>query len=149
MALEMVPITRKEAQHFVEEHHRHLGRVTAAIFHLAVADTERDRVVGVALVGRPINPVHCDGWTLEVNRCATDGTRNACSKLYAAAWRVARNMGYKKLITYNREGESGASLRGAGFKVVGAVTRDNKWHNRPVVDTTPFQPKLRWEVELS
>ena len=146
MALEMVPITRKEAKFFVDQHHRHLKSPPNSVFHLAVGCVKRQEVVGVALVGRPINPVHQDNFTLEVNRCATDGTRNACSKLYASAWRVAREMGYRKVITYNREGESGVSLRAAGYKVVGQVTRANRWHNRPTVDTTPFQPKLRWEI---
>ena len=146
MALEMIPITRKEAKFFVDTHHRHLKSPPNSVFHLAVGCVKRQEVVGVALVGRPINPVHQDGFTLEVNRCATDGTRNACSKLYAHAWRVAREVGYRKVITYNREGESGASLRAAGYKVVGEVTRPNRWHNRPIVDTVPFQPKLRWEI---
>ena len=96
MALEMIPITRKEAMAFVEQHHRHLKPPVGAVFHLAVGCVKRQEVVGVALVGRPINPNHQDGFTLEVNRCATDGTRNACSKLYAKAWNIARDMGYRK-----------------------------------------------------
>lgn len=146
MALEMIMITRKEAMAFVEQHHRHLGKPPGCVFHIAVGCIRRQEIVGVALVGRPINPIHQDDFTLEVNRCATDGTRNACSKLYASAWRIAREMGCRKVITYNREGESGASLRAANYKVVGEVTRANKWHSRPIVDTTPFQRKLRWEI---
>ena len=48
---------------------------------------------------------------MEVNRLCTDGTRNACSMLYAAAWRAARAMGYKRIVTYILESENGASLR--------------------------------------
>ena len=144
--LEIVPITRKEAQTFVKAHHRHLGPVTGAIFQIACADKETQAIVGVALVGRPIATSLDDGWTLEVNRCATDGTKNACSMLYAAAWRVARNLGYRKLITYTHKSESGASLRGAGWNIVGQVTRSPKWHNRPTIDTKPFQEKFRWEI---
>lgn len=64
--------------------------------------------------GRPVARHLDDGWTLEVNRLCTDGTRNACSMLYAAAWRAARAMGYKRLIPYILDTESGTSLRAAG-----------------------------------
>jgi hypothetical protein len=56
---------------------------------------------------------------MEVTRVATDGTKNACSALYGAAWRAAKALGYHRLVTYTQEGESGASLRGAGWKVIG------------------------------
>lgn len=75
--------------------------------------------MGVAIVGRPVSRHLDDGWTLEVNRLCTDGSRNACSALYAAAWRAARAMGYKRLVTYILESENGASLRAAGWKCVG------------------------------
>lgn len=143
--LSIVPIRRAEAQRFVAEHHRHLGPVTGAIFQVACADG--DRVCGVAICGRPVNRTLDDGWTLEANRCCTDGTKNANSMLYAACWRVARSLGYKKLITYTKPTESGASLRAAGWKVV-HQTRGDSWNRkkRPRVDVDPWQPKLRWEV---
>jgi phosphoribosyl 1,2-cyclic phosphodiesterase len=65
-------------------------------------------------------PTQDDGRTLEVNRTATDGTRNANSKLYGAAWQVAKNLGYRRLITYTQAGESGDSLRGAGWRLLAA-----------------------------
>lgn len=76
-------------------------------------------IVGVAIVGRPVSRYLDDGWTLEVNRLCTDGTKNACSFLYFAAWRVAKNLGYKKLITYILDSENGASLKASGWKCVG------------------------------
>lgn len=92
--LELVPISLKEANKFVEMHHRHHKPVTGHKFSVAAAvDGE---VVGVAIVGRPVSRYMDDGWTLEVNRLCTDGTRNACSFLYSACWRCAKNMGYKK-----------------------------------------------------
>jgi len=51
---------------------------------------------------------------VEVTRVATDGTPNACSLLYAAAWQAAKALGYRTLLTYTQKGESGASLRAAG-----------------------------------
>lgn len=70
---------------------------------ISIGCADEDRIVGVAIVGRPVARHLDDGWTLEVNRLCTDGTKNACSMLYAAAWRAARAMGYKKLVTYTIE----------------------------------------------
>ncbi len=116
MGLELVPITLKEANHFVQDHHRHHGQVTGHKFSIAASDGEK--IVGVVIVGRPVSRYLDDGWTLEVTRLCTDGTRNACSMLYAAAWRAARAMGYKRLITYILESENGASPRAAGWRCV-------------------------------
>lgn len=75
-------------------------------------------LVGVAIVGRPVARSFDDGRTLEVTRVATDGTPNASSMLYAAAWRAASAMGFRRLVTYTQHGESGASLRAAGWSVI-------------------------------
>jgi hypothetical protein len=86
-------------------------------FALGVA--EGDELVGVAMVGRPVARHFDDGLTLEVNRTAVaDGVRNANSLLYGAAWRAAKALGYRRLITYTQAGESGASLRAAGWVVI-------------------------------
>ena len=39
-----------------------------------------DRLCGVAICGRPVARYLDDGLTLEILRCCTDGTYNACSK---------------------------------------------------------------------
>lgn len=142
-SLSVVPITFDESNEFVLRHHRHHKPCVSHKFSVAVADTE---IRGVAIIGRPVARSADDGWTLEVNRCCTDGTKNACSMLYSAAWRAARAMGYRKLITYTLRKEGGASLRGAGFKVV-AETKGGSWDcpSRPRVDMHPTEPKLRWE----
>jgi hypothetical protein len=64
-------------------------------------------LIGVAVVGRPVARLLDDGQTLEVVPVATDGTRNACSLLYAAAWQAAKALGYRRMITYTRQDESG------------------------------------------
>lgn len=84
MALELCPMTLKEANAYVEQHHRHHKPVTGHKFSIGCSDGEK--IVGVAIVGRPVSRHLDDGWTLEVNRLCTDGTHNACSMLYAAAW---------------------------------------------------------------
>ena len=81
--LEVVPMTLKEANAFVEQNHRHHGPVVGHKFSIGLSDGEK--IVGVAIVGRPVSRHLDDGWTLEVNRLCTDGTKNACSMLYAAA----------------------------------------------------------------
>ena len=115
--LEIVPMTLREANAFVEQNHRHHGPVAGHKFSIGLSDGEQ--IVGVAIIGRPVSRHLDDGWTMEVNRLCTDGSRNACSILYAAAWRAARAMGYKRLVTYILESENGASLRAAGWKCVG------------------------------
>lgn len=142
--LTITPITQREANAYVAQHHRHHKPVTGAIF--CVAASDGGTVRGVAIVGRPVARALQDGWTAEVTRCCTDGARNACSMLYGAAWRAARAMGYRKLITYTLPEEGGASLRAAGFRCIGAAG-GGSWNcpSRPRIDTHPMQQKLRWE----
>ena len=143
--LTIVPVTLEEANAFVREHHRHHKPVPGAKFCIGVS--EDSKMVGVCIVGRPVSRMLDDGWTLEVNRTATDGTRNANSMLYASAWKVCKGLGYHKLITYTLPSEGGASLRGAGWKCIGE-RGGGKWsrESRPRVDTHPTQKKLLWEA---
>lgn len=146
MALELRPISFLDAQEFVRENHRHNKPPVGHKFSIGCTDGEK--IVGVAIVGRPVSRYLDDGRTLEVNRLCTDGTRNACSMLYSAAWRAARAMGYKKLITYILDTENGASLRASGWKCVGQAGGE-RWtgKRRPTVDLYPAQMKLRYEKE--
>jgi len=142
--LEIVPITFAEANEFVKKFHRHHGKVVGCKYCIAVADNEKIRAV--AIVGRPIARGYDDGFTLEVNRLCSDGATNACSMLYAAAWRVARSLGYKRLVTYILDNEKGTSLKAAGWKVVGECG-GGSWSSRqrPRVDKHPLQKKLCFE----
>jgi hypothetical protein len=47
--------------------------------------------------------------------------------LYAAARRAAAAMGYVRVITYTQEGESGASLRAAGYRVDAVLLARGSW----------------------
>ncbi len=144
--LHLVPVDLAEANAFVEAHHRHHGGVNGHKFSIGVADRS-GRICGVAIVGRPVSRMLDDGWTLEVSRCCTDGTRNAASMLYRAAWRAVQAMGYRRLVTYTLDTETGGSLRGAGFRLVGKAG-GGSWSrkDRPRVDRHPTQLKLRWEL---
>lgn len=144
--LRVVPCDLDEANAFVRQHHRHHQPVPGHKFSLAVAD-EANTVRGVAIVGRPKARMVDDGMTLEVNRVATDGCPNACSALYGAARRATFALGYTKLITYTLVSEPGASLRGAGWRLIGEAG-GGSWSrpSRPTIDKHPLQKKLRWEV---
>jgi hypothetical protein len=152
VSLVLIPLTLREAAAFIEAQHRHHDPPRGCIFCVGVAQRLEtgfvdDGLVGVAVVGRPVSRMLQDGWTAEVTRVATDGTRNACSILYGAAWRAARALGYLKLVTYTLQEEGGASLRGAGWKCLGEAG-GGSWSrsNRPRVDTHPTQTKMRWEM---
>lgn len=147
MTLEIQPVTYDEACRFIEEHHSHHDAPQGWKYGVAVNDGEK--VVGVATVGRPVSRHYDDGLTLEVTRCCTDGTKNAASKLYAAGWRAARAMGYRRLITYTlADLEDGTSLRAAGWEVVHEKAGGGDWHreSRPRVTTAPQGQKTLWEV---
>ena len=145
MSLDICPVSLQEANAFVEQHHRHHRPVVGHKF--SIGATDGKKIVGVAIVGRPVSRYLDDGLTLEVTRCCTDGTRNACSMLYAAAWRASRAMGYKKLITYILASESGTSIKAAGWKCVGQAG-GLRWtgKRKPEVDLYPAQMKMRFEI---
>src|SRR4029450_11240120 len=144
--LTVVPMPLDEAQVFVQRHHRHHKRVTGHKFSIGAARAEV--IVGVAVIGRPVGRRLDDGWTLEVTRLVTDGTKNACSFLYGASWRAVRALGYRRLITFTLPQEGGTSLRAAGWRLVGS-TPGRSWSvpSRPRVDKHPLQEKWRWEAQ--
>lgn len=152
MPLIVIPLSLAEANAFVSKHHRHHRRVPGCKFCIGVMLagllSDDSRLVGAAIIGRPVARTLNDGFTAEVTRCCTDGTRNACSSLYGAAWRAARAIGYRRLITYTLPFEGGSSLRGAGWTLVGQAGGGN-WNTpaRPRVDTdaTLRGQKLLWE----
>lgn len=141
----IVPIDLAEANAFVERLHRHHKPVVGHKFSLGAAlGTE---IVGVCIVGRPVSRMRDDGLTLEVTRLCTDGTRNACSFLYGAAARAALALGYQRIGTYTLPEEGGASLRAAGWKMLGE-RGGGSWNRteRARVDKHPTQTKLLWEL---
>lgn len=131
--LEVVPVTFRAASAFVAEHHRRHPRPPRGTkFCIGVVD-EAGTLRGIAMIGRPIARWFDDGRTAEVNRTATDGCPNANSALYAAAWRAARGMGYRRLVTYTQAGESGVSLRAAGWRVVAQRPARENWAASSVI----------------
>lgn len=143
--IEIVPITQDEAKEFVRLHHRHHKPPTGSVFQIAAMC--EGEIVGVVMVGRPVARRLDNGYTLEVNRLCTIGTKNVCSMLYSAAWRAAKALGWKRLITYILSDENGKSLYAANWKLVGEAG-GGSWNvpSRPRVDTHPTQRKLMFEA---
>ncbi|WP_198517646.1 XF1762 family protein [Microbacterium lacus] len=147
--LRIVPVDLRHAQEFVTEHHRHHSAPKGHKISVGVARGEL--LVGVAILGRPTSRVIQSNWgyTLEVKRTATDGTRDANSMLYGAAKRITFALGYDRLITYTQDGETGASLRAAGFRVIAQRPPRGGWSmpSRPRTETGPTGvARTLWEI---
>jgi hypothetical protein len=145
MSLYLQPITYAEACAFIAQYHRHHLPPQGWKFGVAVNDGEK--VVGVVTVGRPVARRLDDGYTLEVTRCCTDGTKNAPSMLYGAASRASFALGYKRLITYTLQAEPGTSLKSANWRDIGLAGGGN-WNkkSRPRVDSVITEQKRLWEI---
>lgn len=143
----LIPVSLAEANAFVAAHHRHHKPVVGHKF--SIGCEQDGRLVGVAIVGRPVSRYLDDGLTLEVTRLATTGEKNACSMLYAAAARAAKAIGYRKIITYTLETEDGTSVRAAGWQCAG-LAGGKQWtgKRRPTAALYPACMKLRYEKAL-
>lgn len=147
MSLHLVPVNWDTARRFCRMWHRtHPKPPPGHKFCVGVADG--DVLVGVAIVGRPVARSRDDGATLEVNRTITDGTKNANSMLYGACARAAFALGYSRIGTYSQQGESGASLRAAGWTIVAELPARAGWSNpsRPRTEAHGGIPRTLWET---
>jgi hypothetical protein len=148
MSLHVVPVRFKDACGFVTMWHRHHRPPVSHKFSLGVAD-DQGVLHGVAIVGRPVARHLDNGLTLEVTRTATDGTINANSMLYGASWRAVKALGYQRLVTYSQAGESGSSLKGAGWTVIAQRKARPGWTcpSRPRQGTgAEGIPRTLWEA---
>ena len=118
--MRLVPLKRKQAQDFVNKHHRHHKAPIGDIFRVGLQDG--DKLIGVIMVCRPVSRYLDNGTTLEVNRlCVLDGYKNACSNLYAAAAKAGKALGYNHILTYILCTEKGTSLRAVGWNMEGTT----------------------------
>ena len=158
MSLVIIPLDLRTSNAYVEEHHRHHKAVVGQKFSIGVENDAK--LVGVCICGKPIARKLDDGKTLEARRVCTDGTKNACSILYGASARIAKDMGYERIITYILESESGTSLKAAGWICTGKAG-GTSWNmpSRPREETQitllgeerkyPEQMKTRWEKRFN
>lgn len=145
MRLHIFPITLKQANQLVAQLHRHHKPVVGHRFSIGVRD-EYGVIHGAAIVGRPTgrkNPQY--DWA-EVTRLVTDGTKNACSILYAAVARICKEMGFLRVQTFILDTEAGTSLKAAGWKF-DRLSEGGDWNcpSRGGRRTDqPQVPKQRW-----
>lgn len=144
--MQIKPITWRQGKEYVDKNHRHHNGSRGCKFCIGVFDG--DELHGVAMCGRPVSRRLDDGLTLEINRVCTDGTKNACSMLYGASCRIAKEMGYKKVITYTLESENGASVKASGFKFDGEAGNRHWTGKRNRGQNIPAEMKKRWVKNL-
>lgn len=144
--MEIRPITFKQASDYINQHHRHHKATVGCKF--CIGCFVGGKMVGCAVCGRPVSRHLDDGVTCEINRLCTDGTKNACSKLYGACCRVAKEMGYRRIITYILESEDGASLKASNF-VCDGIAGGTHWTGvRDRGQAIPNEMKTRWHRDL-
>lgn len=144
---EVRTITLKEANSFVNAHHRHHSGTVGCKF--SVGLFEADRLIGVAICGRPVSRHLDNGSICEINRLCTLGDMNACSQLYSACARIAEAMGYKKIITYILQSENGASLKASNFVCEGIAGGVQWTGERNRGQNIPHELKTRWSKEFN
>lgn len=144
--LKVVPLTLAQANDLVARLHRHHKPAQGHRFSIGVE--KAGELVGAAIVGRPVSR-ELDAYRVaEVTRLVTDGTAHACSALYGAAARIAREMGFDRIQTYILDTEPGTSLRAAGWTFERATSGGDWNHSTKYAGTRrtdqPMQPKQRW-----
>ena len=147
------PMSLKEANEFVTEHHSHNKKVQGHKFSIGVL--HENNLVGVAICGRPISATLDDKKTLELLRsCVLDNApRNTNSYLYGRCWRVADALGYQRMITYTLIEEKSSACKAIGMRIVGQTKDSSKaWANKQKQDgiirqhqSIYHKPKYRWE----
>ena len=147
-ALHLAPVSQRDAKAFTAMWHRHHAPPRGMKFAVGAAD-EQGVLRAIAIAGRPVARFFDNGQTLEVTRVTSDGTGNAGSMLYGACWRAAKALGYTRLITYTQDGETGASLLAAGWRIVAERPAHSGW-NRPSRPREPkgteHMPRTLWEA---
>lgn len=145
----IVQMELKEANAFIAKYHRHHKPVVGHRF--SIGASKNKKLVGVCIVGRPVARAINQKEVVEVTRLCTDGTKNACSFLYSAAARVAKNLGYQTIQTYILKSETAVSLKASGWQILRLVNGRN-WNcksrgNRRI--DQPMEDKVCWGRELN
>ena len=144
------PLTLAQANALVEKLHRHHKPAQGHRFSIG-AFLPDGTPVGAVIVGRPVARMVDQYAVAEVTRLVTDGSKNACSFLYARAARAAQAMGFTRIQTYTLPEEGGASLRASGWTDEGQPRRNGEgWTSRDGRRTDqPTSTKTRWARTLS
>jgi hypothetical protein len=149
MTLRIIPLELNEANDLVSRWHRHHKPTVGHRFSIGVVN-DAGEIVGAAIIGRPVARLTDYRSVLEVTRLVTNGTKNACSILYAAAARIAREMGYEKIQTFILDEETGISVQAAGWTQEGVTVAGDRWTNRAGRrDDQPISSKRRYSKVLN
>jgi hypothetical protein len=142
------------ANRFIGLIHRHSVPLKPINVKFIIGLEHLNELIGVSILGRPVNRHIEDGETLEIRRLATNGLKNSCSYLLARTCDVAFSMGYNKVVTYTLQSESGSSLKAVGFTISHYSNSNGKWKRNGVSttqtrldgrDLIPSQKKICWE----
>ena len=156
--LSVRPVSIKQANDFIRDYHRHHRPTVRNNGKWALAGVnERGEIIGVAVTAAPVSAAYMDGYTIEISRlCVKEGApKGSCSFLLSKCCAIWRLMGGRRVLTYTLQSESGASLRGAGWCLVGDVRPHRRWEGKTRLDgieraSLPIYrvPKSRWEKIL-
>jgi hypothetical protein len=159
--LKLVPINLAEANVLVAKWHRHNGTLRGgSFFNVGLIDTDRPEAgyIGAVTAGAVSARGLTVPWACEIRRLVTDGTKNACSMLYGAAWRAAQALGYEGMVTYTLTSEGGKSLRASNWRldedhIPTRIWKSRspefahlKWSERPSSSNSPALPRYRWFI---
>ncbi|GAF66396.1 hypothetical protein BTS2_3297 [Bacillus sp. TS-2] len=142
------PVNFKEACNFVNLHHRH--HVSPQGHKFSVALFDGDIVIGIIIAGRPVSRFQDDGYTLEITRCCVKSVyKNSISRLYAATCRIAKEFGFKRVITYTLTKELGTSMLASNF-LLGKKSSGGSWNSktRKRIDKHPLGTKYLWTKQI-
>lgn len=158
--MKIIPITLKEANSFVVKYHRHHKEVVGCKFCIAVVN--EGEIKGVAICGRPVSRKLDNGLTVEVNRLCVNDIKNGCSKLYSACARIAKEIGFERIITYILKSETGISLKASGWNLDCDSSGGKQWNSSKIIIRTsetvdlfgthkkyPSELKQRWIKNLT
>lgn len=149
MSLKVVPLTLRQANELVRLYHRH--HMPAVGHRWSIGVTMEGKLVGAAICGRPNARMTPQYSVIEVNRLGTNGTKNACSMLYGACARIAKEMGFDSIQTAILKSETGVTLRAAGWLLL-RESKGGDW-NRPSRGgrrtDQPMEPKQIWAKKFS
>lgn len=127
--MEIIPIELRTANEFIVKYHRHHGSVIQHKYSIGLLN--EGHLIGVAINGRPRARILDNGKTIEVIRlCVMDEIKNVCSMLYGACARIAREMGYEKIITYILKSETGISLLASGWILENSECGGKSWNTK-------------------
>jgi hypothetical protein len=148
---QIVPLTLRIANDFVEKHHRHSARTSNDGGKFAIGLEVDGDLVGVAIVGRPVARLLQQPGTAELLRCCVipNAPTGSAKTLNSRCKRIWQLMGGTRLVTYTLLSERGGSLLGTGFAPEASVP-GRRWNGSKNGDRDlAAEPKIRWGATLA